>query len=158
MFVLLLIALVIAAAVHAARLEKRTPERVGEIALVWLLAGYCGVALLAVAVGSLVFPDRAAEILGFPAGNPFQDFVGVALVGMSAIAILALWLRGRYLVGPALVWIVWWTGATWVHVKAAGGLGAIHLHDLLHVFLAHGLVALLLVAALVASGVARRAR
>lgn len=158
MFVLLLIVLLIGAAVHVARLEERTPERIGEIALVWLLVGYCGVPLLAVSAGSLLWPDRAAEILGFPAGNPFQDFVGVALVGMSAIAILALWIRGRYLVGPALVWIVWWTGATWVHVKAAGGLGGIHLHELLHVFLAHGLVAVLLAAALIASGVARRAR
>lgn len=158
MFVLLLIALVIAAAVHAARLEEKTPERVGEIALVWLLVGYCGIPLLAVAVGNLAQPDRAAEILGFPAGNPFQDFLGIALVGMSAIAILATWLRGPYLVGPALAWIVWWTGATWVHLKTAGGLGTIHPHDLLHVFLGHGLVALLLAGALIAMGFGWRAR
>ncbi|MDX1660769.1 MAG: hypothetical protein R3326_03170 [Gemmatimonadota bacterium] len=44
------------------------------------------------------------------------------------------------------------------HVKAAGGLGEIDPDALFHVFAAHGLVALLLVAGLVASGVVRWAR
>lgn len=158
MFLHLLIALSIAAAVHAALLKERTRERVGEVALLWLLVGYCGIPMLAVSVASLLRPDRVAEMLGLPAGGPFQDFVSVALLGLAVAAILAGLYRGSALVVAAAAWAVYWAGATWIHVEEYGGLGAIDAHAFLHAFTSHGLVAVLLVAALVASGRLRLTR
>lgn len=149
MFLLLLIGLAVAAAIHASRLEERTPRRVAEIGLVWLLVGYCGVPMVAVAIGVLVFPERAAEILGHPAGNPFQSFLGFAYLGMALAATLAARYRRDYLIGPSVAWAVFFAGATWVHVADSGGLAAMGPHALLHVFASHALVSILLIGALV---------
>ena len=158
MFLHLLIVLLIAAAVHAVRLKERTRERVGEVALLWLLIGYCGVPMVAMSVASLLQPDRMAEMLGLPAGSPFQAFVSVALLGLAVAALLAGIYRGTALVAATAAWAVYWTGATWIHVQDYGGLGAIDAHAFLHAFVSHGLVAILLVAALVASGRLRGTR
>ena len=83
MFLYLLLALVAGWSIHVARMKNRTLQRAGEVGLLYILVGYCGLPILAVSIGSLARPDRAAAILGFPAGNPFQDFVGYALLGMS---------------------------------------------------------------------------
>lgn len=159
MFLLLLIGLGIGATVHVLRSRERTPGRAGEIVLLWLLVGYCGIPMLAVSIGSLVAPDRAAEALGFPTGNPYQHFTSVAILGMSIAAILALRYRGAGLVGPTVAWAVFWAGATGIHVADLGGTETLdaHLaHHVVYLFLVHGLVAILLLGALAASGVARR--
>lgn len=152
MFFLLLVVLLVAAAVHIARLETRTPERAGELLLVWVLIGYCGLPMLAVSALALLRPDAVASMLGFPAGNPFQTFLGWAYLGMSAAATLALRYRGPYLIGPAIAWSAFFAGATFIHLgEAQGGGGPGHVHALL-IFGSHGLVTVVLLGGLAASG------
>ena len=43
MFILLLAASLVAVAIHALLLKERTMRRIGEIAMLYILAGYCGV-------------------------------------------------------------------------------------------------------------------
>lgn len=156
MFVLLLFALLVAAAVHVARAGDRSVGRAGEIFLLWLLVGYCGFATLLVAVATLLAPAHVADVLGYAPGGPLQEFLGVAFLGMSLVSILALRWRGTYLIGPAVLWAVFFAGATAVHLRSPGSLGALSHADVVHVLASHALVAVLLVAALLASGLPRR--
>jgi hypothetical protein len=152
-FLLLLLAVLLAASIHVAMLKERTLPKGGELFLRYILVGYCGVPMVAVSVGVLVSPDRAADILGFPAGNPFQDFLGYAYLGMSLVAVLALRYRGTFLVGPAVGWTVFFAGATAVHLKTMGEGGRMTHGDALYIFAVHGLISVLLAVALVVSGV-----
>jgi hypothetical protein len=152
MFVILLAVVLVAASIHVARLDERTTPRIGEIGLLYLLVGYCGVPMVVVSVGSLVSPDHAADVLGFPAGNPFQTFLGFALLGMSLLSLLALRYRRTFLIAPAICWSVFFAGATFIHLKDFGARGALSHGDIFHIFASHGLVALLLVVALISSG------
>lgn len=144
-FVYLLVLLLVAATVHAALLPERTLARVAEIVLLYLLVGYCGVPMLAVSIWVLVSPERAGSGFGFSAAGPLLDFFGWAYLGMSLISLLALRYRGTFLVAPVVTWAAYLGGATFVHLQASRG-GA------LEIFASHGLIAVLLVGALIASG------
>lgn len=149
MFALLLGAVLVAAGIHIARLAVRTTERMAEVALRWLLVGYCGIPMVAVSIFLLARPDGAAEILGFTPGNPFQAFLGWAYLGMSLIAAGALRYRGTYLVGPAVCWAVFFAGATAVHLGGAHGGATTHV-EALRILATHGLISVLLAVALLA--------
>ena len=155
MFHLLLIGVTIAAAIHVVRLPERTSERVAELVLLYLLIGYCGVPMAVVSGISLIHGPLVADVLGFPAGSPFQDFAGYALLGMSVLSLLAVRYRGTYLVGPAVVWAIFLAGATLVHATDYDARGALSHGSLLAIFASHGLIAVLLVGALLMSGAIR---
>lgn len=152
MFLLLLAAVLVAAAIHIARVGARGPRRIGEIGLLYLLVGYCGLPMLAVSVINLAWPDQLAAHLGFTPGSPFQAFLGVAYLGMSIIAVLPLRYRGLFLIGPAVVWAVFFAGATVVHLHDYGARGALTHHSAILIFSTHGLISVLLLAALISSG------
>jgi hypothetical protein len=157
-FQLLLFAVVLAAAIHFARSTPRTTERAGTLLLLWVLVGYCGLPMVAVSVVNLASPEFAARLLGFPTGSPFQHFFGWAYLGMSLVATLAAFYRGAFLIGPAVVWAVFFAGATWVHLSDMSGREALTHGGVVAVFLAHGFVSLVLVGGLLASGVLRARR
>lgn len=144
-FVYLLALLLLAATVHAALLPERTARRVAEIGLLYLLVGYCGVPMLAVSLWALISPDHAAAGFGFPAGGPLLAFFGWAYLGMSLLSLLALRYRGAFLVAPVVVWAVYLGGATAVHLGESRGRA-------LEILASHGLIAAMLVVALLASG------
>ena len=152
MFLLLLAAVLVAASIHIARVGARTPRRIGEIGLLYLLVGYCGLPMLVVSVVNLVWPDHLAAHLGFTPGGRFQEFLGVAYLAMSVLAVLPLRYRGVFLIGPAVVWAIFFTGATVVHLHDYGARGVLTHHSVLLIFTTHGLIALLLAAALISSG------
>ncbi len=151
-FVYLLVVLLLAASVHVARMRERTIPRIAHVGLLYLLVGYCGVPMLAVSVWVLASPDGAAASFGFTAG-PLLAFFGYAYLGMSLLSLLALRYRRSFLIGPAVLWAVYLGGATLVHLTAYGER-AEHSHGgALEIFASHGLIALLLVVGLIASGV-----
>ena len=152
MFIFLLAALIAAAAVHVYRLEDRSLRRVGEIALLYLLVGYCGLPMLAMSIAVIVWPDQMAAHLGFPPGNPFQSFVGVSFLSMSLVSVLALRYRSAYLIAPSVCWAVFFAGATFIHIADYGSRGALDHGSALAIFATHGLISVLLVAALLSSG------
>ena len=148
-FVYLLALLLLAATVHAAVLQERTVSRIAELALLYLLVGYCGVPMLAVSLWVLVSPAQASAAFGFTAGGPLLAFFGWAYLGMSLLSLLALRYRGVFLVAPVVVWGVYLGGATAVHLQGSPG-------HALEIFASHGLIAVLLVTALLASDAWRR--
>ncbi|MFW6202419.1 MAG: DUF6790 family protein, partial [Gemmatimonadota bacterium] len=127
-------------------------RRVGELLLVYVLVGYCGIPMVGVSVATLAAPERVAEILGFPAGNPFQAFMGVAYLALSVLAVLTLRYRGRFLIAPAVGWAIFFAGATVIHVRHEIAGGTLTHGGVLAVFATHGLISVLLVGGLVVSG------
>ena len=152
MFLVVLIFVLLGAAAQLLRSGPRTSERAGRLLLLWVLVGYCGLPMLAVSAVSLVRPDLVAGVLGFAEGNPFQAFLGWAYLGMSLAATLALGYRDRYLIGPSIVWAVFFMGATAIHFQQQTPThgGAVGL------FATHGLISVLLVIGMLMSGVLRR--
>lgn len=152
-FVYLVILLLAGAAVHIASLPDRSVPRGAELVLLYLLVGYCGVPMLIVSVWALARPDQIGHLFGFVTAGPLLAFFGWAYLGMSLVAIAALRYRGTYLVAAVLVWAVYLGGATVVHLTAFGSPSE---GRVLEIFASHGLIAVLLVAALIASGFWRR--
>ena len=71
---------------------------------------------------------------------------------MSLLSLLALKYRRSFVIGPAVCWAVYLGGANIVHL-GDNGQRAAHTHGAaLESFATHGLIAILLVVALVASG------
>jgi hypothetical protein len=150
-FFLLLLALLVATSVHALVTKQRAIRGIAQLALLYLLVGYCGIPMLAVSVWFLVNPAQASAMFGFSPG-PVLTFFGYAYLGMSLISVLALRYRGRFLIAPAVCWAVYLGGATLVHFHENVG-GAGHMHGgALEIFASHGLIAVLLVICLLASG------
>jgi hypothetical protein len=153
-FIYVLLGLLAGAAAHAAFAKERTRQRIAEILLLWLLVGYCGLATGVHSVVSLLDPAAIARYHGFSQDSPFQAFASTALLGMSVMSVLALVYRGTFLIAPATCWAVFFAGATVIHLHDTGQP---HSHGaLLATFATHGLISVLLCAALLASGVLRR--
>jgi hypothetical protein len=150
-FVFLLLIVLGAAAAHALLSRPRSRKRTAELFLLYLLAGYCGLPMLAVSLWAILSPDRVAAAFGLASG-PLIGFFGWAYLGMSLCALLALRVRGAFLLAPVLLWTVYLGGATFVHL-GAGDQMTIHGHaSFLDIFAAHGLIAILLVLAYALSG------
>lgn len=156
MFEILLLVLLLLAGIHASRLNPRTTQRMGEVFLLYILVGYCGLPMLMVGTFVLVKPVLAARMLGFPAGGAFEEFAGLCLVAMSLLPLLALRYRGSFLIAPAVCWAVYFAGATVIHVKNLEH-GRLTHGGLLDILATHGLIAIIIVCALLASGVLKEA-
>lgn len=153
MFLIILAVVLAGAAAHVAlrvRGGDRSRERVSEVVLLWTLVGYCGIPMLVVAGMILIHPHETLEAFGFPTGNPIAEFFGWAYLGMALSATLALRYRGAYLVAPALIWAIFFIGATFLHLGESPG-GGTHA-GALAILATHGLISLILLGALLASG------
>lgn len=148
MFLLILLAVLLAATIHVARMSRRGGGRAAEVVLLYLLVGYCGLPMLVLSVVGLASPEYAVELFGIP-GRNVQGAVALTFLAMSLIAVMALRYRGTYLIAPAVAWAVALGGGTFFHLHDPGARthgGALAL------FATHGLIGILLVAALLWSG------
>ncbi len=149
MFALLLLLCLAGAGAHLFLTPGRTRSRAGELLLRWVLAGYCGIPMVAVALLLLVHPHEMAEWVGVEPDHPFGVWLGWAYLGMALQASLTLRWGGRYLLGPAMAWGVFFFGATFAHLHTPGARGH---GDPLSVFASHGLVAVLLLVGVALGG------
>lgn len=154
-FHLFLALVVVGAAVQIARMSARSSDRIGEAILVWVLVGYCGIPMIGFMAYGLMHPVEMAHLTGFEEGSPFQIFITWALLGMGVAATAAFRYRGTYLVGPALAWAIFFIGATSIHFGQYGADGTLTHGTMLMIFATHGLISVLLVGSLWASGVWR---
>ncbi len=152
-FTYVLLLLLAGAAVHIAKLPHRSPARGAEVLMRYLLVGYCGVPMLAVSLWALLSPDVVARMFGVGAPGPLLGFFGYAYLGMSLVAILTLWYGGAFLVAATVIWAVYLGGATVVHLTQFGHPSA---GNAVEIVASHGLIAVLLVTALIVSGAWRR--
>ena len=151
MFFLFLLGLLVAGFVHGKVFLSYKGPKLAELILVYLLAGYCGITMVAVTVAGIVSPSFAASMVGTEPGNPFQDFFLVAYMGMSIMALLCIWVRGTYLIANVICWGIYWLGATYIHMIDFHQAGNLSFNLGLAVFGAHGFVTVLLVIVLILS-------
>lgn len=149
MFVLVLLIVLLAACARIALSKPRSVKRAGEIVLLYLVVGYCGIPMLPISIWCLAKPDALASAFGFPAGNPFQLFFGFAYLGMSILSLMSLVYRRSFLIAPAICWAVFFAGATYIHLKDVTNVSH---GGMIEIFLSHGFISLLLIIALLASG------
>ncbi len=149
MFLYLLVAVLTGCGLHAAVGRDRSRARLGELLLRWVLAGYCGAPMVVVAVWLLVDPGPVLARFGFQAEGPLVAFFGWAYLGMALAALAGVLGRRGALVPAAIVWSVFFLGATGIHLHAGhgGGHGA-----LVHVLGSHLLISALLWAGLAMGG------
>lgn len=148
MFHMLLPAVVLAGLVHGLLTRNKGLGRVPEMMLVWLLAVYCGLAQIAVGTVMVVNPDWVATHMArVPPGNPVMLWAGFLYLGLAIIATMTVKLRGTFILGPVIAWSIFWIGATYAHVQAeiANGTG-VSAHGFAAIFIAHGLVGIILIA------------
>jgi hypothetical protein len=125
LFVVLLLAVVAAGALHVwlGPAAPRSAHRAVEILLVYLLAGYYGVAMCLADLITLRRPEAVAALKGWPASPQIQTLHAFALLELAASALPAIWIRGDYLLAPALGGSVLLLGGAYVHgseILAAG--------------------------------------
>lgn len=148
MWIVLLIVLMAAAAIHSKLAAGSGRTRASELFLVYLLAGYCGLAPIALGLATFIAsPEwQIAHIPRVQPGNPLMTWFALLWLGMGAVGTLSIWLRGPYLIAPLVGWSIFWGGATFAHVahdpSEAHPLTA---HGFAHIFVAHGLIAILLI-------------
>lgn len=147
MFLLLALAFAVSGYAHGHLTSRsdpgaRTPRRV-ELALVWLVAGYFGVVMVAVALFMIFAPERAAGMLDAEPGNPFQEFAGILYLSMALMAVLAAFFRGVYLVAPVFTWAFYFLAATAVHLGQYHRTGDLGAHAGVVIVAQHALPALL---------------
>lgn len=149
MFVLMLLLLVVAAIVHARRTGPAGSARIAECVLVYVLVGYCGLAQLVVGGATLLSDELVRHLARVSDVGEVLPWFASMYVGAALAAVLAVRLRGDYLIGPVLVWSAFFAGATWAHLhtEAVHGRGT-GLHATLWIFAAHGLVSAVLLSCL----------
>ena len=88
-----------------------------ETLLISLLVINYGFGGLWAFMGHYFMPDKIAEFIGWPAGNPFQKEVAFANLAFGVMGILAFFLRGNYLIAAVLSPSIFLLGAASVHIK-----------------------------------------
>jgi len=156
LFLHLMLLVILAACIHLGVMKPRTPQRFGQILLRYLLIGYCGIPMLVLGIWALMRPDAAAATLGFPAGNPLMEFAAMAFLAMSIPSLLTLWYRGTFLIAPAVLWAVFFAGATLIHLQDFHHKGVMTHGGIIHIFATHALISILLVVGLLASGLLKQ--
>jgi len=89
--------------------ERRTLES----ALLWLV----GLQGLLIASGHLFAPDRVAESIGWPKGNPFQFEVGLASVSFGILGLLAFRYGQEWWLATIVAFSIFYLGAAAGHIR-----------------------------------------
>jgi len=87
----------VVALLHMA-IERKTADthRMLEIVLMWQLVCGLGLSMLWGGVGHLLFADRVAESIGWAAGSPFQQEVGMWDASIGILGLLCLKFRDQF--------------------------------------------------------------
>lgn len=146
MFQVFLAALLAAGAMHAQVSRGPLRGKTAEMMLIYVLAGYCGVMMVALGAVAVVDPDWVAiNMAQVPPGNPVMIWAGFLFLSLGVVAIMTIWHRGAFLIAPVIVWSTYWAGATYAHLVADKQNGHPLTTELFfQTFVGHGLVALIL--------------
>ncbi len=145
----LVVILLIAGAAHARLTRQRS--KTAELLIVYLLVGACGLPFTFIGVRAFISPDYMLHNLAASGSPAIVVAIASFMLGCSAIAILTIWRRDQYLVGPVVGWSIFWAGVTYAHVVLQSSTGGkVTPIFLLNVFANHLVIGILLLVLLVA--------
>ena len=87
-----------------------------ETLLLWFLVIGVGLQGIWGFMGHFFAPDKIAEFIGWPAGNPFQREVAFANLSYGIVGVLCFWLRGNFWIAVAVASAVFLYGAAYGHI------------------------------------------
>ena len=80
--------------------------------------------------------------------GPLLPWIASLYTGAGLLGALAVRWRGDYLIGPAVLWSVFFAGATYAHLHTEIEHGGIGPHGVMWILASHGLVSVVLLALL----------
>src|SRR6266516_5709589 len=96
----------------------RTRARVIRLLLLYALVLDVGVVGLAFGfIPHVFFADKAAQLIGWPPGSPFQLEVGIHDGAWGLLGFLSIWIGGSFWIATGLGWSVFMLGATYGHIN-----------------------------------------
>src|ERR1700730_8592811 len=114
---ILLVISLVGAAIHLlVQRNTRTPDRLLEVLLVWLLAVSIGVGGIFGALGHLFMPDQVARSIGWATGSPFQMENAFGDLGVGVLGILCIKLRGNFWDATVIVASISLLGDAYGHI------------------------------------------
>jgi hypothetical protein len=109
---------VCAVLIHLWLMKKpRTLRNVLEVVLLYSLVILFGAGSLIAGLMHVFNGPATAQLIGWPAGSPFQFEVGVADISFGLVCILAFWFRGSYWLAAILANSFFLFGAMIGHLR-----------------------------------------
>jgi len=95
----------------------RTPLRVVEVVLLYLLVIFVGIGGLMGALGHVFYGREIALQIGWPPGSPFQFEVAMANLAFGVLGVLCVWQRGNFWTATGIGQAVFLLGCAYGHGK-----------------------------------------
>lgn len=114
----MLTATLIAIILHVAFMKQRSAKKVVGIFLMYLLAIAVGLGALIAGFMHIFNGPATAQMIGWPAGSPFQYEVGVADIAFGAVAFLCIFFRGNFWLAAIIANSVFLFGCMIGHVRS----------------------------------------
>ncbi len=109
---------VVSAILHLIFSKKtRTPSRILEVFLLYMLFIMVGLGSLWAFMGHAFFADRVASYIGWKAGSPFQHEVAFANLGFGVLGVLCIWFRKEFWLAVSVGITVFYWGSAWGHIN-----------------------------------------
>jgi len=118
-------------------LSRRPRTRVRVVYLLLLYALVLDVGVIGLLFGfvpHVFFADRAAALIGWPAGSPFQFEVGFHDGAWGLLGFLCLWIGGSFWLATGLGWSFFMIGATYGHIHQTVSEGNYAPYNFLTIF------------------------
>jgi hypothetical protein len=103
-------------------ISARRGTRADVVHLLLLYALILDVGVIGLLLGFIphvFFADQTAQMIGWPAGSPFQFEVGIHDGAWGVLGFLSFWIRGSFWIATGLGWSLFMLGATSGHVHQA---------------------------------------
>lgn len=96
--------------------DDRTGAGVFKDFVPWFIAAVVGLGGVWAFIGHAFFADETAEMIGWPAGNPFQFEVAVTNLSYGVLGLLCLHYHGKFWWATVIGYTVFMWGAAYGHI------------------------------------------
>ncbi len=117
----------IAIIIHIMSMKQRSAQKIVEVVLLYLLVISVGLGAMIAGLMHVFNGPATAEMIGWPAGSPFQYEVGVADIALGLTAILCLFIRGNFWLAAIIANSAFLLGCMVGHIRSlveSGNLAA----------------------------------
>lgn len=113
----------IAIVAHILFLKQRSLKNILEVILLYLLVITVGLGTLLAGLMHVFNGPATAQMIGWPAGSPFQYEVGVADIAFGLLGVLCLFFRGKFWLAAIIANSVFLIGAMAGHIRSLAESG-----------------------------------